>query len=308
MDIRVGLIGVAAFGLLAGCGGAAGSASGNSWPDPSADVQVASGEPAVQIGQVMTGAAPNDASAEIAFETVKLDPRCRLPRASSGDKVVWVYTYGSGFNSPLFHAYKSVKESGVKRYERSDIIVTETEQPVYLVLDSYNAVLWNLQVAEGAKISGVFVNSYEGAAVANVPKGVRVGMAAFRGSDAKNCRRKMGKAASAEVRVAAAKDNTGYVASQRDIEKWTREYKEAQKRRATQVPKWIGSRIDADIFPNGSGGYAAALIGPVPDALMQPTPITSVKIGDNVDAVWSDRETAMAYLDQLAIQQYESMR
>ena len=307
MDFRFGLVGLAAIGVLAGCGGAAGSA-GSGWPDPASEVHTADRSSAVQISQVLSEVAPNSASAPVAFETIKLDTRCRIPRASGSDKIVRIYSYGGGTKSPLFQAYKSVKESGVKNYQRTDVIVTETEQPVYLVLDSYNAVLWNLQVAEGAKVSGVFVNSYEGSAISNVPKGTSVGMAAFRGTDARSCRRKMGQSAPAETRVAAAKANTGYVATARDIKKWTEEYRTSKKRRSTEVPKWIGGRIDVDIFPDGSDSYDAALIGPVPAVPFAATPISSVMIGDSVDVVWADRKTALAYLDELAVQQYESMR
>ena len=63
-----------------------------------------------------------------------------------------------------------------------------------------------------------------------------------------------------------------------------------------------------DIYPDGSDSYDAALVGPVPALPFAATPITSVMIGDNVDVVWADRKTALAYLDELAVQQYESMR
>jgi hypothetical protein len=298
MDVRFGLVAVLGLGLVAACG-APGEGAAVRGVDPASEVHVAKGQPEAQLGQVLTSVAPDSLSIAPEFEYVKLNARCAGPRATASAKVVRIYSYGGGSKSPLYHAYKTVKESSIKRYQRTDVVVTETAQPVYLILDSYNAVLWNLQLAEGVKLAGVAVNSYEGSAVANVPKGVRVGMAAFRGSDARKCWRKMPNTLPAVQRAAAAKNNN-YNATSSDLAKWDEEYKKSKRVRAVDVPKWYGSKIDEDVFP--------ALVGPIPETPMEPKTISRVFIGNHVDVAWGPREDAQAALDELAMQQYEALR
>ncbi|SNS46529.1 hypothetical protein [Tropicimonas sediminicola] len=69
----------------------------------------------------------------------------------------------------------SLTKSGGFQYKVTEVVVTETEMPVHLVLQAgAGRVLWNLHLAEGAEVSGVSLLGGHLPAVANVPKRVPV--------------------------------------------------------------------------------------------------------------------------------------
>lgn len=55
-----------------------------------------------------------------------------------------------------------------------NVVVTETEAPVYLILVANSGLVWNLTVAEGAQIETVALLGPETIGLANAPDGVRV--------------------------------------------------------------------------------------------------------------------------------------
>lgn len=72
-------------------------------------------------------------------------------------------------------AMPSRTKSGEFQYKVTEVVITETETPVHLVLQGgAGRVLWNLHLAEGAEISGVSLLGGRLPAVANLPRGVRV--------------------------------------------------------------------------------------------------------------------------------------
>lgn len=300
---RYGAIILAAAGLAA-CG----APSGPAGPDMVTRVYTATDQAELYYGQVVAPKAALDPANVPVIETVKTSTRCVLPKAGRGARKVLVYGYSGGPASPMFHSYKETGQSAYQRAGRFDILVTETERPVYLVLASYNAVLWNLQLAPGAEIDGVSVLSYEGSALANGPQARRVGFLGYRGAPHSRCHKLGKRPLKPEVSVARAKATSGYVATRSDIERWQAEYRSAKDWAGRYVPLKIGAAIDLEIYPEGARGQYAILIGPVPEQPFAGQPVRTVQVADYVNPAWGTREEAFAQLDAIAVQALEELR
>lgn len=75
------------------------------------------------------------------------------------------------------------------QFSAMEVVVTETEMPVHLVLQTANGrILWNLSLAPGAQISGVTMLGGDIVALANLPKGVPVEVLTAETLDACNIR------------------------------------------------------------------------------------------------------------------------
>jgi len=300
MTVKACALGFLALGLGA-CG-----ASSSGGVDPQTPIHQAQGLGDVSFAQVLTAATGHDPAVKPEFISHNVSPRCRMPRASSGSHMAYVYSYGGGSKSPMAHAYKATHQSGVEYHQRTDVIVTETEVPVYLVLESYNAVLWNIQLAPGAQLEGVGVLSYEGGAVSGVPEGVDVGFLAFRGVENKRCFERGGGMVATDIRVERAAANN-YTATARDRQNWDAEYRAAKTWRNRWVPQTFGARFDVEIFPDGSDDYDAVLVGPVPGTPIAPTPITKVHYPDHVHVAWGYRKDVLAEFDAIARRELETL-
>ena len=140
---------------------------------------------AQDIAEDYAGPRVKDAPASLAAATLSLV--CSLPEPSAEALVVFVEISGGYDDAPL-HFFTDNDVEGVRRSievnrkrpdldrmlrgsaaEQVDVFVTEGEQPVYLVLGAYNATIWSLQIAEGARLDGVSVIGYEPQALAHGP-------------------------------------------------------------------------------------------------------------------------------------------
>lgn len=249
------------------------------------------------------GTAPTkvmDPAVKPTFTEVAISPRCAMPRASGSDHVAYVYTYGGGHKTPMAHAYKATGQGGEEYYVRQDVVVTRTDKPVYLILDSYNAVMWNVVAAPGAEISGVGVMSYEGSSVSGVPEGVDVGFLAFRGVPNKRCfNRSKGSRMTAQERAKATFEYNGYQATSNDLIEWAEDYKDGKVWWDRWVPKTFGKRIDETFNPRKEGGYVT-FVGPQPEQPYQMTPVASVHVPDSIYPAWGTREEVLAEFDAIA--------
>ncbi|MGB3627717.1 MAG: hypothetical protein WA989_17965, partial [Henriciella sp.] len=231
---------------------------------PDYPLMVASGaDPAIL--QQVSGGQPNlvNSGAPTDFEFVDADPNCRMPRPSSRAKLAFVYTYGGGEKTPLQYVADSknagqlqsridrqrliagsmsdssfeqsamasqaaafARGNSVEWVTRIDVLVTETDAPVFLVLTSYNAVMWNIQTASGADIDGIIVSAYEGGAIANGVDERRTGFMGFRGAPNLSCYLKgQGQPATVETRIAGAKELNPDFDASRYRDRWAEEYK-----------------------------------------------------------------------------------
>jgi len=107
---------------------------------------------------------------------------CKAPSPSSDAKLIFVNIGSGGWPTTVYAEYRSnflaCMTVDVGEFRELNLYVNEVEQPVYLILSSVGT-LWQLQLAEGAKIERIVMigePNYAGRrlAIANVPEGVPV--------------------------------------------------------------------------------------------------------------------------------------
>ncbi|MEQ8559010.1 MAG: hypothetical protein RIB03_11895 [Henriciella sp.] len=294
---------IAAAFCIIGLGGCDASLSGADRSNLSANTPVvtAADQGGVRFGDVMTAAETWLAEAPAPrFEEYRMPSHCRMPRAGGRAKVYYYYSYGGGQNIPLHAAWKTpdgktVQYGMLGNVRRTDVMVTETEDPVYLVLASYDEMLWNIQLAPGAEIDGIAVMSYEGAMVANAPDGANVGFVSMRNSPNSRCRVKpRGPAIPVEARIAGAKKLNPDFDSPSYVEQWKADFKETQKFHRQTLRGMIGASADVQLYRTGGVGSQAILAGPVPAEPFAPQPVTSILYQSNMLPLWGTREEAEA--------------
>ncbi len=84
-------------------------------------------------------------------------------------------------------APSAVQLAGSHQTKQVTVAVPKGEEPVFLVLSSYDPVYWNLDIEDGAELSGVVVFSYHGQAVGNVPPFVPVGFSSVEHGSGPDC-------------------------------------------------------------------------------------------------------------------------
>ena len=296
-------------------------------------VSTVDGAPETVLGEVSSGQPVLvNKVAPAPLEFVDANAKCRMPRPSSGARLAYAYFYGGGARTPLQyvadgkraeqlqqriqlsdqiakamasssfesaaiarHAAAFAKGNAVEWLGRVDVLVTETDAPVFLVLTSYDAVLWNIQTAPDVEIDGIVVSAYEGGAIANGVDAKRTGFMGFRGAPNRSCYLKgRGRPATVEARIAGAKElNSNFdVTSYRD--RWADEYRQGLAFFRTELPRKIGKRPEWIITNGPSSGTKAILVGDVPAAHFQ-QPITKIQLPSYVWPYWGDRRNAYKY-------------
>lgn len=333
---KYALAGVGLLFSLSACGNAMFDAQGSDEKiAPDTPLVVAEGGPAATLGQVALGQPSLTAkTVPVQFEAVDAEPNCRMPRPSNGARVAYVYTYGGGVKTPLQYIAdgdnaeaikarmqmtktlaKEVSKQGsfeqvalarefagfakgnaVEWTTRVDVLVTETERPVFLVLTSYDSVMWNIQRAPGVEVEGIVVSAYEGGAIANGVDERRTGFMGFDGSPNRKCRLEgQGYPIPVEVRIAGARElNPDFDVSQYRDE-WEAEYRARLDFFRTELPQRIGKRPDWVIANAHGNAFKAVLVGPVPDEPFQQQPVTRLQIPSYVAPYWGTRRGAFDY-------------
>lgn len=296
---------------------------------PETLLAVTDGQPTMAYGQAVSGQIAFDkARPPVPFET--LDANCRKPRARPGAKAAYVYTYGGGIHVPLHHvnfrdtpaqaekrarAIREIKGglpkgsfaqnavmkeasgfmagNAVEWSSRIDVLVTETEAPVFLYLSSYDPILWNLQLAPGAEIDGVVVNSYDAGVIANGVDPARTALISFDNSPAPKCYVSAPvRAIPVAQRIAAAKKINPDFNPKPYLKEWEEDYRKGQRFDA-EVMQLIGKRPDWIITRSANGaGINAILVGPQPVAPFALQPITRLQIPSHITTFWGSRKDA----------------
>lgn len=302
---------------------------------PDTPLVVADDQTSTLMSQISTGQ-PDLVSTRVPtiFETVDAEPNCRMPRPSGAAKVAYVYTYGGGVKTPLHYIADGadaeliaarmaitkeiakevarqgsfiegaiarefagfVKGNSVEWVKRIDVLVTETDAPVFLVLTSYDAVLWNIQLAPDAVIDGIVVSAYEGGAIANGVSSRRTGFMGFDGSPNRSCRLEgRGKPVPSDVRIAGAKELNPDFEPSGYIERWDEEYRDGQKFFSIGLRQKIGKTPTWLLNDARGGSFQAVLVGPVPETPFQQQAITSLQLPSYVAPYWGTRQGAFKY-------------
>jgi hypothetical protein len=155
-----------------------------------------------------------------------------------------------------------------------NVVVTETTAPVYLVLGSEDAVVWNIQAAPGVRISRIAVISGRAAAVANAPPNARI--SALAGSWTRRC---------GAYPHRMPRDDWGFIVNAQSangrsgsLEDIVRE----NKRDAAAYNAWLartfGIRRGADFA--GALGVSNVLMGPLPTSEEQRVPFRPLEGAD----------------------------
>ncbi|MEH6632775.1 MAG: hypothetical protein V7776_18305 [Halopseudomonas aestusnigri] len=93
---------------------------------------------------------------------------CQISAPSKDAKIIWINTMSSDFVSPIQieNGSSSPMPTGLV-----NVSVGDFDQPLYLFLQSYTDVVWNLNVPDGVVVEGVVAVSLVPSAIANVPDG-----------------------------------------------------------------------------------------------------------------------------------------
>ena len=298
---------------------------------PETLLAAADGQPTVTYGKVVSGSISFDISRPpVAFETLPSGPSCGKPRARPGAKAAYVYTYGGGIHVPLHHVNfhdtpeqaeqrrrairerKSGRPQGsftqnaimkeasafmvgneVEWSSRIDVLVTETEAPVFLYLSSYDPILWNIQLAPGARLDGVVVNSYDAGMIANGTDPARTALVSYDNSPGAKCYVSAPvRAIPVAQRVAAARKINPDFNPRPYMEEWEEDYRKGQGF-DINVARLVGKRPDWVITHSADGnGINAILVGPPPPAPFALQPITRLQIPSHITTFWGSRDDA----------------
>lgn len=320
--MRTILAGIALVGVAA-CGA---PGEGSSAIPGDTVLAVSDGQPSMAYGEAVSGAVAFDmAQPPVAFETLQVTGSCNKPKARAGAKAAYVDTYGGGVHVPLHHvsfqdtpeqaearraAVHRLKEgmpqdalakgaltfatgNAVQWSSRIDVLVTETHAPVFLYLSSYNSILWNIQLAPGASLDGVVVNSYHASMVANGADAARTALVSFDHSPGSRCYAQPPvRTIPVADRIAAArKINADFDASQYR-QQWEADYRKGENFNA-ETTRLTGKRPDWVITRSADGnGINAILIGPPPTAPIALQPVTRLQIPSHITPFWGARSEA----------------
>ena len=322
--------------VLSGCALAAcGPGAGPKGVSLETQLVVEEAGPKARYSAVVTSSPGLSAKTQpVPFEMIPVTSRCRVPRASSGAKIAYIYTYGGGDNAPVHHAYagedsstntrmqvarmaasagddemfsagsavaremEALAKAGMLQSTRKvDVFITETERPVFLVLTSYDSLLWNVQLAPGATLDGVAIISYRGGILANGPEADRVGFLNFHSSPHSGCYvSPRGRAIPVADRIASAREINPNVDLGSYPDQWREDIKASNEWYSRILPRLVGGRADIILDWADGHGFEGVLVGPVPDTPFESQPITRLQAPSHVQPVWGSRQHAREVL------------
>jgi len=224
------------------------------------------------------------------FAQLPVNPTCKFPPPGEGDKLVNVHVANSKAGSTVYaiskHSIASRAERFIGDYTRHkgnipyrshyiggdrisivNVVVTEQQKPVYLVLSGQSGIIWNIQKHPNAKISRVAMINYRTSGIANLDENVPV--TALIGPRLKGCKavpRRMPQKHWSFVKNAY---NSGSykeimaknIKASKDYSKWF--YKNFKQGSETRM---IGDNI-----------VSSVLVGPMPTSLEARIPYKSLK-------------------------------
>lgn len=286
---------------------------------------VIDGQSAVNYGQVTMGTPSiNVSDLPARQEVIRTNTSCRTPRASGNARAAYVYTYSGGIRTPLHHINRKdtpeaiaerkamIRErtknaktamqrealgtaigNAVNNARQIEVLVTETDAPVFLYLTSYDSVLWNIQRAPGVDIDGVVINSYEAGAIANGVDASRTGIISFDNSPTRKCYVSApGRVIPVEGRIASAKKLNPNVDLSRYEKQWQQEYRDAKRFYGQDIKNLTGKRPEWILDNARDGEFNAILVGPKPTAPFEAQAITRLQIPSHITPFWGTRKDA----------------
>ncbi len=202
---------------------------------------------------------------------------CRLPVPDAGTKLYHVHLDRSGWETSLYNikrrdvakrladAMSDVRAGETPKVHppRSgvgmglvDVVVTDTKQPVQLVLANHSETIWNIQLASGVKLSSVTVLSREAAGVANLPDNVPLSIPD-------------GKALGKCGIVPARKPHTRWAVMNRKSNNYNKDSARIWRKRYAKYDNWFKRQFGASASQNyvSASRGSHVLVGPMPASL-----------------------------------------
>ena len=260
--------------------------------DMKTSVSVIDGAEPMKLGEVMQPIKRRFAE-DMTLIEVKNKPNCKLPRPSPYAEVAYVYAGNvkRKRESRLWFpsSYKRPGTKARRRYGAGvvDVIITETEKPVYLVLGSGRHVLWVIHKANGVQISGISVVSARPSGLAtDVPLNLIGFSTSASGEEESECPSSPEAYLTADERIAlkerASKGYEGVSQKNRNI------IKEIKDENFTGWTIWLKKnfgKIDQSI---AGQSLESVLIGPPPEQVFEPSPVfNKIYVGQSkTPAAW----------------------
>ena len=259
-------------------------------------LQTSNAEDVLYLGNALSGN-----SIEVTRETPELVPvrhkaGCSFPKASADARVVYIKGFSQRHGGGWIHQrFKDEDANGlgvVDEHERLDVIVTDTAQPVFLVIGSQSTHMWTLHTGPGVEIDGVAMNTEHGSSIANLPKGAKVGFVSKDGSPQKKCFQSLVQPLTVEDMVAINR-SVSYTPSDEELRKYEGYERKGRQWLKMKFPAKFGGPASETIFADASKGFHSVLIGPIPDDPLQAKPIRTVHYPAHLEVMWAPRKEAV---------------
>ena len=280
-------VGIAASMLLAACGPSIDKSKKLSSSDP---------EAVLFLGQALSGDSVRATKATPELTSVPLRKTCTFPKASRNAKTVYIKGFGRGTAGIKFHGvYKDESANSFGRllsHPNIDVIVTDSSQPIFLVIGSTSKNMWTIHTAPGVKIDGIAMNTEYGSSIANVPDGAKVGFVAKDGSLQEKCFENLVEPITVEEMV-AINAGVGYQPSKEDLKKYKTIEKNGKDWLQYKFPRKFGGPASDTIFADPERGFKGILVGPVPVEPLVASPITRVHYPEHLNVIWADKKDAI---------------
>jgi len=271
--------------VLAGCGEAGPAA------DRHTHIIFEDNQGGAVLGDVITGPVWASAGqAEPSYSVHPLSSACATPRPSPGAKIAYITVYGRGHDSALWRVSEQGPMVAIENVGNANVVITETERPVFLFVSSYDGDLWNIHLAPGAKLDGVVVSSYDPAFVAaDIPR-ARAGFLQFRDSPNRKCYRRVTRPFT--VNEAVANVRPGYKVTAEDRKRYAQAAREARSSMTWAAQRFGRPDVHfANQLPTGENAQSY-LIGPVPDKPVRAQPISQIIHSGTNDLFWGSTREA----------------
>ena len=243
-------------------------------------VAVAEDNTPVWFSAVVGGARKTDGEKPAKISWLKKAQTCSFLRPAVDDRLVQIHTNGSGRPSDVYAFSKADAQKYAQDYVRQwqqkgedpglyssgagnrlevvDVVVTETEKPVYLVLSGGFNILWNIHKADKARISRVAVIGERNAGIVNLDPSVPVTVLA--GTASRKC---------GVVPARRPRDSWAVVQHAKDGDQMSKQA--VEKRRALQAryDTWFKQTFGrhSETVTIGLDRMAHAVVGPLPKTL-----------------------------------------
>lgn len=260
--------------------------------------RLSSSSPEVEmfLGQALSGDPIRVTKSAPELTSVALSKRCSFPKASRNARIVYIKGFGrSAVDAKLHGVYKEESANSfgaILSHSNIDVVVTDTSQPIFLVIGSQSKNMWTLHTAPGVKIDGIAMNTEYGSSLANVPDGAKIGFVAKDGAPQEKCFESLVQPRTVEDMV-AVNAQVGYKPTKDDLKKYKIYERNSKDWLQNKFPRKFGGQASDTVFADPKRGFKGVLIGALPTEPLKAQPITRVHYPEHLDVMWSNKREAI---------------